>query len=288
MSGPRSRKVGQPVSVPSAVNTIVKTCVGPVEVVIVGEGKKSALVFISHGLGDCSSLRQIALQLVAASPELSVVTWSRPGCGLSPCSDPSLSDPLFYEASVVLPALMNALGIPAAHFLAHADGASVALMFAGLFPKRTLGIVALAPYGFADAHLRAAVEAMPIDEIDSEVSEQLVGRHPDPVLVFQRWRRQRISEIDRRWSGLSHFSSVSAPLTIVQGARDEFSSLDQTATIAGSVAGQVNWVTLRNTGHSLHYEVPEQVTALVLSHLRCFDALLELPASSRGTLAAVA
>lgn len=255
-------------NLPDVTSAMVQTSAGDIEVAAYGPTSGDAIVLVSHGVGSWSSLHQIALRLARTDPNMRIIAWSRPGCGLSPCyREPDLSEPLLCEATVVLPALLDALHIAAASFLAHADGATVALIFAGLFPERTIGVAALAPYGFADAQILAAVMALPSSERESELSEQLNAYHPEPEAVYERWRRRRISECSRGWSAIGHFTRISAPLLIVQGIEDAFISLGQMTAIAAGVTGPVDWVMLKNTGHFLAREASEQLVAVVLRHL---------------------
>lgn len=257
------------------VKSFVQTSVGPIEVACFGNGAGDPVILIGHGLGGWTSLAQIALQLVENKPELRILAWSRPRFKLSAVNGQTTAafEPLLYEANVVLPALMDAMQIGAAQFLAHSDGATVAMMFAGLFPERTLGVVALAPYGVADSYLRSALEALPIQEIDEQFPEIISVDDPQPALAYRTWRHQRISECHRNWSALALFAQISAPLVVVQGALDRFLSASQMNAIFSCILGPLNWITLRNAGHFLHLEVPEQITALVLLHLRSVGAL---------------
>lgn len=250
----------------SIVKSLVRTSAGPVEVACCGDGEGDVLILVGHGLGGWTSLVQIALQLVESRPGLRILAWSRAGPGREPVA--AMTEPLFYEASVILPALMDALHIPAANFLAHANGATVAMIFAGLFPERTSGIVALAPYGVADSHQRAVLEALPIAEIDDQFQELISADYSQPTLAYQKWRQQRISECDRNWSAMALFAQISAPLVVVQGALDRFANMSQVNAISDCILGPVNWIILRNAGYLMHIEAPEQIASLVLLHLK--------------------
>ncbi|MBP1875528.1 2-succinyl-6-hydroxy-2,4-cyclohexadiene-1-carboxylate synthase [Ensifer adhaerens] len=246
---------------------MIKTRAGDVEAVEIGNPSGQALIFLPHGLGDWSALLDIAVDLAMLMPDLRLIALSRPGCGGTQCLEPSVSDPLFFEASVVLPALMDALDISSADFVGHADGASVALILAGLFPERVLGVVGLAAYCFGDQYLCATLEAISaLGDAPESLSNLVSGSH-EPDIFFRRWREIRLSECQRRWNATKFFEGISVPVTLIQGARDEFISLDQAAAIAARIRGDVCWVTLRNAGHFVHLENPEQVITLVRHQL---------------------
>lgn len=248
--------------------TMIKTRAGDVEAVEIGNPSGLALIFLPHGLGDWSSLLDIAADLAMLMPDMRLIALSRPGCGGTQCLEPGVPDPLFFEASVVLPALMDALGISSANFVGHADGASVALIFGGLFPERVLGVVGLAAYGFGDEYLRTTLEAISAPADAPEPLSKLISGSHEPDILFRRWRENRLSECERRWNAIKFFEGISVPVTLIQGARDEFISLDQAGAIAARIRGDVCWITLRNAGHFVHLENPEQVITLVQRQLQ--------------------
>ncbi|MFB2553606.1 alpha/beta fold hydrolase [Ensifer soli] len=245
---------------------LVKTGAGDIEVAEFGNPNGPALILLPHGLGDWSSLNNIALDLDALKPDLRFVSLSRPGCGRTPCVREGISDPLFFEASNTVPALMDALGIEAAHLVGHADGASVALIFAGLFPDRALSVVGLSAYGFADEYLRAALESMS-SLADGPQSLANFASVKDPETRFLRWREDRLWECATNWNATRFLRGVSIPFTFIQGARDELLSIDQAAAITACVQGEVCWITLQNAGHFVHLDNPQQIVMLIRRQL---------------------
>jgi pimeloyl-ACP methyl ester carboxylesterase len=241
---------------------------GWLEVASFGPESGRSLVLMSHGMGSWSSLGPIGQRLAELDPGLRVIAWSRPGSGNSPAgNEPPAGDPLRHEAEVVVPALLGALGITSADFLGHADGATVAMIFASLFPSRVRKVISIAPYAFSDASFSCNGNLLPARERDSGLSDRLDANHADPEATYARWRRRRLEACARQWSALDLVSDMVAPLLLIQGTRDEFVAPDQASAIADAVSGPVNWVLLREQGHFLHHDVPEQVVRLVSSHL---------------------
>lgn len=251
---------------PSLSPEVVETRVGRVEVGLFGNPLGPALILLPHGLGDCSALSEIACELAVLKPHLRYVSVSRPGSGATPPMKEGVSDPLSFEARSILPALMDALDIHAAHLVAHADGASVALTFASLFPDRTLSVVGLAAYGFADDYLREILEPMR-SRADGPHSLSNLSSACDPEKRFLRWREDRLRECEKGWNATTLLGNVTAPITLIQGARDEFLSLDQSAAISARVNSDVCWITLQNAGHFVHLDNPQQIIMLVRRQL---------------------
>lgn len=239
---------------PSGAKSI-HTAAGTVEFAMLGNGSGRNVIMLSHGVHDWSVFTGIAMDLVRADPALRVVVYARPGCGGSTPIAETIRDPLLYEASAVLPALMDALDINSASLVGHADGASVALIFAGLFPDRVLSVAGLASYGFADDYFRASLESGPRDEC--------IGVEP----AFQRWKQDRLSECLAGWNATAFFGLITAPVLLIHGLQDEFISMEQIAVIAKRIPGQVDWVALRNCGHWFHRDNPEQIVLLLQGQL---------------------
>lgn len=268
MSGHRTNAIiQQNLEIPSAARSIA-TRAGTLDVAIVGSGSGKDLIVLTHGLESWTSYVDIASDLVRAEPTLRVIVVSRSGCGFLPLPAESVRDPLYHEANVVLPALMDALDITRASFVGHADGASVALIFASLFPTRVLSITGLASYGFADAHLRLGLEAIPFRHSGRELLLKIGADQSDPELGYQRWRQNRLSECRSGWDVTACFDRISAPVLLIHGLRDEFISVDQAAMVAERIPGPVSWVSLRNSGHWIHRESPEQIVLLVQEQVR--------------------
>lgn len=268
MGESRKRAVGKRRDhVGSATPILISTGAGEIDVVSFGNASGPALILLPHGLADWSSFESIAVDLAAKNPDLRIIILSRPGCGRTPAFDARVIDPQFYEASYVLPALMDKLEIPYASFVGHMDGASIALIFAGLFPERVRGIVALAAYGFGDDYLRTTLIGIRSRRDGPSWLSNLEGGGADPDATFRGWREKRLAECERGWSAIKFLACISAPVLLVQGSRDEFISADQVAAIASQLRGEVFWVTLRNAGHLLHHENPEQVISLLQRQL---------------------
>ncbi|HTM76341.1 MAG TPA: alpha/beta hydrolase [Devosia sp.] len=258
--------VRQHVDVPTS--RMIETAVGWLEVATLGPDSGRPLILVDHAMGDWASLFHIGQELAERQPSRRIIAWSRPGCGNSPAmAEAAGIDPLVQEARVVLPALMSALGIATADFLCHSDGATMAMMFAALFPDRVGRVVAIAPYGFADSQFADNTHALPAEEYASGLTMRLGAQHADAKATYRRWRERRLSNITSGWSALDVLAGMTAPLLLIQGTMDEFNSPEQISAVAEAVSGPVNWVLLRNQGHFLQHDVPEQIVCLASGHL---------------------
>jgi len=250
-----------------AAAPMLDTSAGLLEVVTLGPETGSPLILMSHGMGSWSSLRDIGERLVEQNPSRRIIAWSRQGCGNSPASADEGHDPLLHEARTVLPALMGALNIHRADFLGHSDGATIAMIFAALYPERVDRVIAIAPYGSSNSQTLAGVRALPCWASDSGLAQRLSAHHADVEAAYDRWRQRCLSNGVDGWSALDVLPGMTAPLLLIQGMEDEFATAEQISAIADSVSGPVNWVLLRGQGHFPQHDVPEQIVGLVSGHL---------------------
>lgn len=248
---------------------MIETAAGLLEVASFGRENGAPLVLVSHGMGNWESLLEIGQHVLANDPGRRIVAWSRPGRGRSPVTAGNIEniDPLIHEAGIVVPALLAALGIATADFLGHSDGATVALIFAALFPERAGRIVAIAPYAFADTHFEVATAELPATERESGLSDRLGAHHDNPQTLYLAWTDHRRMHAMQQWSALDLFEGVAAPLLLIQGMEDEFASPVQLSAISGVVSGPVKWVMLHGEGHFPQHDNPEQIFRLVEAHI---------------------
>src|SRR3954470_16138946 len=117
---------------------------------IPGASDAPCLVFLHEGLGSIGLWRRFPGQ-VAAATGCPALVWSRQGYGRSdpPAASRGL-DYLHIEALEMLPGLLDALDIHDPILIGHSDGASIALLHAGLANRPVRGIVLEAPHVFVE------------------------------------------------------------------------------------------------------------------------------------------
>src|SRR5438270_9714356 len=108
------------------------------------------LVLLHEGLGTRAMWRDFPHALAEASKRPALV-YSRAGYGASsPAELPRSPDYMHVEALEVLPAVLTSLGVESPALVGHSDGASIALIHAGVHPKSVEAIVAIAPHVFVE------------------------------------------------------------------------------------------------------------------------------------------
>jgi len=117
---------------------------------IPGGGHHAAeLVFLHEGLGSISHWKSFPAR-VAAATGFPVVVYSRYGSGNSDLlEEPRPVTYMHDEALKALPELITKLNLETPILIGHSDGASIALIYAGVH-NRVRGLVLLAPHVFVE------------------------------------------------------------------------------------------------------------------------------------------
>src|SRR3979490_2601044 len=101
----------------------------------------ATIVMLHEGLGSVAMWKDFPQQ-VAEATGCGVLVYSRYGHGKSErLAEKRSVNFMLSEASVVLPDLLRQFEIQQPILLGHSDGASIALIYAGIWPERVRGLV---------------------------------------------------------------------------------------------------------------------------------------------------
>ena len=236
-----------------------------------GPGPKHAtsVVFLHEGLGSIAQWRNFPDTLAEAA-ECAVVVYERQGHGGSdPLEGKRPADYHTIEAQDVLPDVLDAFGVENAVLFGHSDGATIALLFAALFPERTLGVIAVAPHVFLEdisiAGIREAKEAFETGSLMGRL-ETYHGENTEPM--FYAWADTWLDPAYSSWSIEDQLPKVHAPVLLIQGEDDNYGSPEQLRRIAAGVSGESEIMLLPDCGHSPHAEKRDEVFEATLRFLR--------------------
>lgn len=234
-----------------------------------GPGPETAptLVFLHEGLGCVSTWRDFPARLAEATG-FGAFVYSRAGYGRSdPVGLPRPIDFMEREARAVLPEALRAAGIGRHVLVGHSDGASIALIFAATpAPARAglLGLCLEAPHVFVEDVTIGSIAAI-AERYRSDggaLRERLRRHHGINVdAAFRGWSRVWLDPRFRRWSIVGLLAAVAAPVLVVQGAGDEYGTLDQVTAIEKGAPGLVRTRLLDACGHAPHRDRTEAVLA---------------------------
>jgi pimeloyl-ACP methyl ester carboxylesterase len=218
---------------------------------------KPTLVFLHEGLG-CIELWKGFPDLVAKETGLNVMIYERQGYGASsPLDLPRPLDYLEIEAQEYLPQLLQQLGIKRPILIGHSDGATIALIYAALYPVSM--VLTAAAHVLVEDLTIAGIEVATQRYHKNKVCQKLEKYHgakaPD---LFWAWADTWLDPAFRNWN-VSHFlPAINCPVLLVQGKEDEFATLDQIDLIAKEIGSQAKIVVLDNCAHSPHIQAKDK------------------------------
>lgn len=232
------------------------------------------LVFLHEGLGSVAMWRDWPAQLCQRLGCAGLV-YSRRGYGQSDAvpdvrgtSDELagqrvgrlLPDYMHHEALVVLPALLQALGIERPVLLGHSDGGTIALIHASRCA--VAGCVVMAPHVMVeDISVQAITSAREAYE-SGPLRQRLAPYHADVDCAFWQWNDVWLSEAFRPFDIRPELGCISAPLLAIQGEADPYGTMAQIDDIARAVP-QAQLLKLPDCGHSPHRDQTEAVEKAV-------------------------
>ncbi len=209
------------------------------------------LVLLHEGLGCVALWRDFPARLGAATG-LPVFVYSRAGYGgSSPISLPRPLDFHTREARDVLPAVLSAAGIDDCVLIGHSDGASIAIVYAGLaYAPRLRALVLLAPHVLTEDKTLATIRAARTAYEQGPLRERLQRRHGANVdNAFRGWSECWLDSGFLDWNIEHALDSISVPVLTIRGNDDPYSTAVHVERIAAGVTGGVTAVALADCGH---------------------------------------
>ena len=222
------------------------------------------LVFLHEGLGSVAMWRDFPVRLCAATGCRGLV-YSRWGYGKSdPLDGPRAVDFMHDEARRALPDLLDQLGIDNPVLFGHSDGASIALLHAGLTSRPVAGLVVLAPHVMVEDISVRSIAAAKAAYATTDLRTRLARYHDDVDSAFRGWNDVWLLPAFRDWNIEDCLPGIRVPVLAIQGVDDEYGTLEQIRRIArGAVNAEVELLELADCRHSPHRDQPEAVIAAV-------------------------
>jgi pimeloyl-ACP methyl ester carboxylesterase len=238
---------------------------GPIEYELVpGAGERPCLVFLHEGLGSIDLWRDLPEAIADALGGWTRLVYARHGYGASaPAELPRPVSYMHHEADVVLPAVLDALGIERPVVVGHSDGASIALLYAGGGHPVT-GLVCLAPHVFVEPESVAGIEEARRLFESTPLADRMARYHVDPVATFRGWNDVWLSDEFRSWDITDRLARIDAPVLLIQGSDDQYGTFAQLDAIAAGVSGPVEQVRIDGAGHAPHFDARDVVVRSVV------------------------
>jgi pimeloyl-ACP methyl ester carboxylesterase len=219
------------------------------------EPRAPELVFLHEGLGSVSHWKDFPAR-VAASTGCPVTIYSRYGSGNSDLlAEPHPVTYMHDEALRSLPDLLAQLKIEHPILVGHSDGASIALIYAGVH-DRLQGLVVLAPHVFVEDLSVASIADANIKFATTDLATKLARHHRDAARTFWGWNKIWLHPDFRRWNIEEYLPRITCPILAIQGFDDQYGTMAQVDAIARQSGGPVEILPLAECRHSPQRDQP--------------------------------
>jgi pimeloyl-ACP methyl ester carboxylesterase len=214
---------------------------------------KPTIVFLHEGLG-CLELWKNFPDLVAAETGHNVMIYERQGHGASSSLDlPRPLDYLEIEAQEYLAQLLKQLKIKRPILIGHSDGATIALIYAALYPVSM--VLTAAAHVLVEDITIEGVGLAAQDYYKNDVCKKLEKYHGTKAHdLFWAWADTWLDPAFKAWNITYFLPEITCPVLLVQGKEDEFATLEQQDLIAQRIGALAETIVLENCAHSPHIQ----------------------------------
>ncbi|HME31596.1 MAG TPA: alpha/beta hydrolase [Terriglobales bacterium] len=214
------------------------------------------IVMLHEGLGSIALWKDFP-QRLAARTACRVLVYSRYGHGGSDkLMEKRPVEFMHHEGEVVLPELLDKLGIKRPILLGHSDGGSISLIFSGKYPERPHAVILEAPHVFVEDLSVTSINQAKMNYQTTDFPQKLGRYHQHVDATFWGWNDIWLDPEFRSWNIEEYLPAIRCPTLCIQGEEDEYGTIAQVKAIqARTPATEV--VMLPNCRHSPHRDQPE-------------------------------
>lgn len=229
------------------------------------ENSRYTLVLLHDSLG-CVTLWRDWPEMLAEKLQCDILVYDRVGYGLSDRMDtPKREKNYLKQEAIFLKAFLEELELEQVALFGHSDGASIALLFASMYPTNTLAVVSEAAHIFVEQVTLEGVKAAKVAYETTNLGERLIKYHGTKVDdVVKAWVDTWLSLEYRDWSVEEDMKGIKAPLLFLQGDLDEYGSLEQVEKTINNAQGITEKVIFANVGHTPHKEIKEETLTVIV------------------------
>jgi pimeloyl-ACP methyl ester carboxylesterase len=226
---------------------------------------RPVLVFLHEGLGSIGLWKDFP-DTVCEGSGCAALVYSRYGYGKSDrLAEPRKADYMHREALDVLPEVLARLDIDRPILVGHSDGASIALIHAGVHPRSVSGVVAMAPHVFVEALTVASIAQAKASFETTDLPVKLGRYHDDAQSTFRGWNDIWLHPDFQTWNIEEYLGSIASPVLLIQGKDDRYGSAAQIQAIESQVKAPVETLMLPHCGHSPHVDQTEATAQAIVA-----------------------
>ena len=231
-------------------------------------GAHPTLVFLHEGLGSVALWRDFP-DKIARRLHAPAVIYSRFGYGQSDGLTEKRKPSFMHdEALIVLPRLLNELGIQRPLFVEHSDGASISLIHAAAAERPVAGVVCLAPHVIVEPMGVESIAKTRESYFKTDLKQRLAKYHARVDDAFLGWADIWLDPAFQDWSIEDLIGQITVPMLLIQGRDDEYGTLDQIDRIEARAQVPTSRVVLDRCGHSPHRDQEAAVIEAIVAFAR--------------------
>jgi pimeloyl-ACP methyl ester carboxylesterase len=227
----------------------------------VKNSKHPVVVFLHEGLGSIAMWKNFP-EKFCTDNGLTGLVFSRYGYGQSTPRPAGERWPVSFmhaQAHEVLSVFFSHLGLSRPWLFGHSDGASIALLYASRHSADLSGIVVVAPHIFVEDLTVASIRLAREVYLTQDLRSRLGRYHADVDSAFWGWNDIWLDPAFRAWNIEPELDSITCPVIAIQGADDEYGTLEQIYGIQRKIPA-ARIAILPQCGHSPHRDQPQALT----------------------------
>ena len=228
---------------------------------------RPTLIFLHDSLG-CIQLWRDFPEKLGENLNMNTLVYDRLGYGKSkPFKKQERTLHYMEEEADTLKGIIEDLSIEQPILFGHSDGASIALIAAGKYPNLCQAILLEGAHIFVENITLKGINDTTKLYLESDLKiklEKYHGANTDPL--FWAWSNTWNRHDFKAWNIENFLPSITCPVFIMQGEKDDYGTMKQVEGIQNQVKGSSELWFIPNVGHNPHKEVPEET----LLHCRQF------------------
>lgn len=227
------------------------------------------IIFLHEGLGSIKQWKDFPEKIYNATG-IPCILYDRRGYGeSSPYKFEKDSDYLHKEVDM-LQKLLNQLSLEEVVLFGHSDGATIALIAAGVLRDKIKCVIAEAPHVIIEDKsvegIRETIKNYP--QLLKPRLEKYHGIKTDTI--FNSWANTWIDPNYKSWNCIEDLKKIKCPTLVVQGENDHFASVQQLIEIRKAV-DNARTILISDVKHVPHFESEREIIKLTLRFIRSLD-----------------
>jgi pimeloyl-ACP methyl ester carboxylesterase len=229
--------------------------------------QRPTIVLLHEGLGSVALWKDFPKR-IAERTGFGVLAYSRYGYGDSDrLEEKRRVEYMHHEGEVVLPALLDKVGIEHPILLGHSDGGSIALIYAGKYPNSPRALVLEAPHVFVEDLSVDSIAKAAILFRSTDLAARLGRYHRHVDATFWGWNDIWLDPRFRSWNIESSLDSIACPVLVIQGLDDEYGTIRQVQAIQQRMPC-TEVLLLPDCRHSPHSDQPQATLDRIAQFVR--------------------